>query len=145
MKTHAQKLQDIDARLRRWMPRLTRSQNEVAKLIKQRRKLEVHQAIANMTAPPGKPTPNQVAALAEAAALQEPLEIPTELKRSDSVEAAARAIVEGKPVTVKIDERTAKRLAKNDVKRRGRSMFSEKDMPLVGQAALKAVRKRERK
>jgi len=143
-KSLEQKLNDIDTRIRRWQPRFTRASNELNRLLKMRRKLTSQQAIAGMTAPPGQPTPNQIAAIrlhekepslslpqAEAMVQVASLDIPDFMRRGAAAQEAVDKIIEetGVDPQRKIDPRTAKRLAKNDERRR-----TSRLSPLVAKA-----------
>jgi len=167
MKTLSQRLAEIDTRLKRWRPKLTRAHNEVQKLLRQRERL-VREGSKQIGLPVKETplpelnaffTPPKVEVLKQIAAADvpawdaansiKPLDIPAELRREPERPRAHWDI--SKPETLGpaireaaqdagISEKTKKRLAKNDLKRRGPSRFGTKDMPLSGKAALEAVR-----
>jgi len=119
MKTHAEKLKDIDTRLRRWMPRLTRAQNEVNKLIRQRRKLE------GRVMEPDRPTRALPAVTPDTlkeivSQPSEETDIPVFLKREDEPQLVDRLKAERPPI-------------------------DKKAMPLSGRAAIEAATTKPRR
>src|SRR5262245_10710844 len=150
-------LQDVETRLKRWHTRLKRASNEVAKLEKKRRRLMLE---GQKPVTPVKATkPTSIATdvpLPELDALFQPEPKPVQDIRADEVpDFLKRTAVQPKEPEPKIgwvfpeakpkeiDKRTAKRLAKNDLKRRGPSRFSSTDMPLSGKDAMKLLRKKK--
>lgn len=137
MQTIAQKLESVDARLRRWETRLKRAATMVDKLSKQRRRLNGQLVVAEMTAPPGEKTVRQKAAIAEALSTD-----------YDAVEAAAAALVEKKP-----DEGIPKFLDRSDpliaekmtAARKKAEAEERKKMPLAGREAIAYLKSKPRK
>ncbi len=164
-KTLDERIADIDHRLKRWRPRLTRAHNEVQRLLKQRERLikvKVTQAVPKAAAAfaemrkqrvkDANPSllPHQVEAVANMVESvdqrlgelaspppQPPLDIPEFMRRGMAAQAAVNKVIEDhkKPMT----KRQRDRLAKLDEKRRGRVL----DKPLTGKAAMDYIKRRK--
>lgn len=113
---HSAKLAKVEAAMSRWQSRLTRATNALNKLAKQRRRLLANKVIADMTAPPGEPTPIQKRLIEEAKAPKVDLELPAFLDR-------------GKPAVA--EEMTRARKAAEAAER--------SKMPLTGKAAMRYI------
>lgn len=140
-------LEQVEVRLKRWHTRLKRASTEIGKLERKRRRLllgpkpkpktvEIEKALP-VAIPDEVPLP-ELDAYFKPEPKADDLSIPPFLKER---EAPKVGWVFPEAKKKEIDPRTAKRLARNDEKRRGRSTT----MPLSGKDALAYIDKGRRK
>lgn len=153
--TTDQKLADIDNRLKRWRPRLTRASREVAKLLRQRErvmKTKVNEAVPRAAetmaerlhqAEPSIPLEQAVRMAdgydkiekAAAALVETPLDIPDFLQRGQAAQAAVNQV---------IADHNNKQLVETLKERRAKKTEDDKHkMPLTGRAAMDHIKRRK--
>lgn len=138
-KSNAAKLEAVESSIRRWHTRLVIASNKIRKLEAKRRRLLTQTVIAEMTAPPGQPTPNQKKVMAPV--VKAPIE--PEPPKQDVIAEAVVVIEEaGLKVPAFLDRSNPLIAEEMTAKRKTAEADARKAMPLTGRDALKAIKKK---
>jgi len=156
MQTLEQKLSAVESSRRRWLTRLKRATNMLAKLDQQTKRLKTKQTLSKvLDIAKAEVTADRLPPVT----IESALDIPTELKRDtrwlemvqrDDTEADLKEPEKVKTLKAVLTDPAAEvtriRLAKNDAKRRGYKLEPDKKaMPLSGRDALKFLKSQKKK
>lgn len=121
-------LDDVDAALKRWRPRLTRAANEVAKLLKMRHRIVHHEPKLMATSPVETFVARGVIAQ----------------KAVDEIIAADKVRKDADELTIPADLRVTADVEKLRAERRKKEEAERHKMPLTGRAAMDHIKRRKK-